>query len=151
MSTDDLPRPVTLTAADRRILEQERYSRADRARIPHLYAPYEHAFLRYVARGPMTADTSNHLWRSFRLGARLMLDLDCTYWAFTWERLVAWRAEQEGRHAHRAPGWRNNWHTRWTEVTATLFFLDAVLPESVALQRGDLPREPYGARLQVAG
>jgi hypothetical protein len=84
----------------------------------------------------MTADTSNHLGRSFRLCARMMLDLDCTYWAFTWDQLVAWRAEQEGRHADRAPGWRNNWHTRWTEVTATLFFLE-VLPYREEIYRAN--------------
>lgn len=136
MTTGAIPRQLKLTAADLRVLSQERYSSADRARVQHLDAPYEDAFLRNVARGPMAAETSNHLWRSFRLCARMMLDLDCTYWAFTWERLVAWRAEQEGLHAHRAPGWRNNWHTRWTEVTATLFFLE-VLPYSEEIYRAN--------------
>jgi len=136
VTTGAIARQLKLTAADLRVLSQERYSSADRARVQHLYALYEDAFLRNVARGPMAAETSNHLWRSFRLCARMMLDLDCTYWAFTWERLVAWRAEQEGLHAHRAPGWRNNWHTRWTEVTATLFFLE-VLPYSEEIYRAN--------------
>ena len=127
MSTKVVPRPLKLTAADPRVLMQERYSSGDRARIADLYAAYEEAFLRYIARGPMAGDTSNHLWRSFHVCARMMLDLGCTYWAFTWDRLVAWRAEQERLHADRSPGWQQNWHVRWTETAATLFFLE-VLP-----------------------
>src|SRR5207302_9908124 len=110
----EVPRPLKLTTADRRILSQERYSKADRAKIPHLYAPYEDAFLRYVARGPMKGDPTNHLWRSFRLCAQMMLDLGCTYWAFTCEPLLARRREQEHVNADRSPGWRHNWQARWT-------------------------------------
>ena len=79
MITSELARPLRLTAADRRVLSQERYSNVDRAKIPHLYAPYEDTFLRYVARGPMNGDPTNHLWRSFRQCAQMMLDLGCTY------------------------------------------------------------------------
>src|SRR5579864_3951357 len=43
-------------------------------KIPHLYAPYEDTFLRYVARGPMNGDPTNHLC------AQMMLDLGCSYW-----------------------------------------------------------------------
>lgn len=136
MSTGTVPRPRKLIAADRRVLARDRYARSDRARIAHLYAPYEATFLRYVARGPMVGDPSNHLWRSFRLCARMMLELGCTYWAFTWERLLAWRAEQERLRADRSPGWRQNWHVRWTEVTATLFFLE-VLPYSEEIYRAN--------------
>jgi hypothetical protein len=114
VTTGESAKPLRLTAADRRVLSQERYSNADRAKIPHLYAPYEQAFLRYVARGPMNGDPTNHLWRSFRLCAQMMLDLGCTYWALTWEPLLAWRREQEYLSADRSPGWRHNWHARWT-------------------------------------
>ena len=132
----EIPKPLKLTATDQRVLTQEHYTSADRARIPHLYRPYEEAFLRYVARGPMSGDPSNHLWRSFRLCARMMLDVGCTYWAFSWERLVTWRAEQQHLHAHRSPGWHHNWDARWTEVTATLFFLE-VLPYSEEIYRAN--------------
>jgi integrase len=117
-------------------MTQGRYSRADRVRIAHLFEPYEDAFLRHVARDSAVSTSSNHLWRSFRLCARAMLDLDCAYWAFTWERLLAWRAEQERQHADRSPGWRQGWHTCWTAVTATLFFLE-VLPYHEQIYRAN--------------
>ena len=65
--------------------------------------------------------------RPFRMCARIMLDLDCTYWAFTWELLLAWREEQQRLHAVRSTGWREWWNTTWTQTTSTLFFLE-VLP-----------------------
>ena len=51
MITGDSAMHLRLTAVDRRILSQERYSSADRAKIPHLYAPYEDAFLRFARLG----------------------------------------------------------------------------------------------------
>ena len=57
----------------------------------------------------------------------MMLALDCTYWAFTWDRLLTWRAEREGRDAGRSAIWQRQWDQSWTEVTTTLFFL-GVLP-----------------------
>lgn len=128
-------RPFKLTAADRRVIARDRYSRADRARVTHLLEPYEEVFRRHVARDS-AAGESHRLWRSFRLCAQAMLDLDCTYWAFTWERLLAWREMQERSHTDRSPGWWQNWHTRWTEVTATLFFLE-VLPYREEIYRAN--------------
>jgi integrase len=66
----------------------------------------------------------------------MMLDLGCTYWAFTWEPLLAWRREQEHVHANHSLGWRHNWQARWTEVTATLFLLE-VLPYSEEIYRAN--------------
>ena len=84
----------------------------------------------------MNGDPTNHLWRSFRQCAQMMLDLGCTYWAFTWKRLLQWRREQERMNANRSPGWHHNWQARWTEVTAALFLLE-VLPYSEEIYRAD--------------
>ena len=40
------------------------------------------------------------------------------------------------RCSTRISGWRNNWQARWTEVTATLFFLE-VLPYSEEIYRAN--------------
>lgn len=66
----------------------------------------------------------------------MMLDLGCTYWAFTWEPLLAWRREQESVNANHSVSWRHNWQARWTEVTATLF-LSEVLPYSEEIYRAN--------------
>jgi hypothetical protein len=44
----DNAKPLKLTVTDRRILAKARYDRGDRAKLCHLYAPFEEAFLRYT-------------------------------------------------------------------------------------------------------
>lgn len=114
---------LKLTRLDRQHLAKGKFTDAVRAKIPHLWPPYEAAYRTHVLKGRALKQPAHGLCESFRLCARMMLDLDCTYWAFTWDRLIAWRSQQEPSQAARTSGWRANWHTKWTEVTSTLFFL----------------------------
>lgn len=57
----------------------------------------------------------------------MMLALDCTYWAFTWEEILAWREAARGHAAETSHSKRRLWDRCWGEVAATLFFLE-VLP-----------------------
>lgn len=129
-------RPLHLTAADRRILTKHTYYHRDRARMPHLYAPFEATFRRFTLRDSRQRDPSNALWRAYRMCAQMMLDLDCTYWGFTWAQLLPWRDAQRRQHAQRAAGWRQSWNACWTAVTTTLFFLE-VLPYDEAIYQAN--------------
>ena len=98
----DEAKPLKLTVTDRRILAKPRYDRDDRAKLCHLYAPFEEAFLRYALSDSVAKYSHTAVNRPFRMCARIMLALDRTYWAFTWDELLAWREEhrrlQEGPH-----------------------------------------------------
>jgi integrase len=126
VNTDDA-RPLKLTAMDRRVLAKARYDQAERMKIRHLYAPFEEAFLRHTLSDSVAKYRQTAVNRPFRMCARIMLEFDCTYWAFTWEQLLAWREEQRRLHADHSAGWREWWNTTWTQATSTLFFLE-VLP-----------------------
>ncbi len=57
----------------------------------------------------------------------MMLALDCTYWAVTWDRVFAWRDAVLAPTTQHSPKRIRAWNQSWTEVMAALFFLD-VLP-----------------------
>jgi integrase len=119
----DGARPLTLTEHDRLILAQRRIRKGDRESLPDLWEPFRDV---YLARVRPTDQTHQFLWRAFRFCARMMLGLDCTYWAFTWDRLLPWREDEKAGALHRPPIWHRQWDQCWTEVTATLFFLDSL-------------------------
>lgn len=120
----DATRPPALRADDRVVLGKRKILRCDREAMPHLWEPFRDAYLEHVR--PLDASRQN-LLQAFRFCAQMMLALDCTYWAFTWETILAWRETARGRVAETSHSKRRLWDRGWGEVTATLFFLE-VLP-----------------------
>jgi integrase len=120
---------LELTDVDREVLGKRKILEADRARIPHLWEPFREVFLGRVSRAERDR---NRLYRSFRFCAGMMLELDRTYWAFTWDLILPWREEVTAREADRSDIWKRQWDQGWRETTATLFFL-GVLPYSESI------------------
>lgn len=131
-ATQAAVRRFTLTDEERRILSKDRYEAADRQALAELHQPFAEAFHRYNAQGRPRTQYMNDLYRAFRSCAQMMLDLDCTYWAFDWERLLAWKRETFAREAGRTKVWRYVLEDRWSLATSTLFFLGA-LPYNEAI------------------
>ena len=71
-----------------------RGSGRDRAAVASLWEPFRD---RYRERVRPLDWREQGLFRAFRFCAGMMLVLDCTYWAFTWDRLLTWRAEIKAR------------------------------------------------------
>jgi hypothetical protein len=117
-----------LTRYDRGHLSKGRFTAPVRRKLSHLWLPYEAAFWQYTRRDSTAkqACLDATLWRSFHLCCQMMHDLDCTYWGFTWDRLLAWRADVQRREGARPAGWWTSWTGKWCEVTTTLFFLGAL-------------------------
>lgn len=63
-----------------------------------------------------------------------MLEFDCTYWAFEWERLRAWKRELLEREKQRSKIWHWRQEDNWQLVTSTLFFL-GVIPYSEEIHK----------------
>jgi integrase len=120
----DHSRPASLTDAERVIFGKPRIRVWDRAAVAALWEPFRDRYREQVR--PLDWREQG-LFRAFRFCAGMMLALDCTYWAFTWDRLLAWRAEATARELGRSAIWQRQWDQSWTEVTTTLFFL-GVLP-----------------------
>jgi hypothetical protein len=160
-------RPPPLTRYDRVHLAKGKLTEPVRGKLPNLWLPYEEGLRRFARRESPAADISTALWRSFRLCAEMMLALDSTYWAFTRDRLLAWRAELARREQARSRAWWTSWHGRWSEVTTTLFFLevlpytedifrqnhrelaDKCLARATARYRGPSGRHGHGDRLPL--
>lgn len=124
-------RTLTLTDAERVIFGKRQIRAWDRAAVAHLWEPFRDV---YVERVRPLDQRHQGLWAAFRFCGRMMLELDCTYWAFTWERILAWRDAVKAREAGRPALWTKGWDQRWTEVTAALFLL-GVLPYREAVYR----------------
>ena len=120
----DHARPVTLTDAERVIFGKPTIRAWDRAAVASLWEPFRDRYREQVR--PLDWREQG-LFRAFRFCAGMMLALDCTYWAFTWDRLLTWRTEVKAREAGRSAIWQRQWDQSWTEVTTALFFL-GVLP-----------------------
>jgi integrase len=121
---DTLTRPRTLTDADRAALIKRRIAKEDREAVAPLWAPFRDVFTERVRPADRTHQA---VWKAFRFCAQAMLALQCTYWAFTWDHLLAWREETRLRESARPAIWWRQWNQCWREVTATLFLL-GVLP-----------------------
>ncbi|HZU12133.1 MAG TPA: site-specific integrase [Chloroflexota bacterium] len=127
-------RSSVLTVAERRALRERSYRGPAWEILADLLKPFEHAFERWTM--PQSSDPSrtHALHGSFHLCGQMMLDLDCTYWTFTWERILAWKACVLAHEEDHPSTWRHAWETKWTRVTSTLFFL-GVLPYSEEIHR----------------
>jgi hypothetical protein len=124
-------RRFTLTERDRVALAKPTIRKTDRESVPDLWEPFRDTYLSRVR----PADcTHQFLWRAFRFCARMMLALDCTYWAFTWDRLLRWREDEKAGAVDCPEIWHRQWGQCWTEVTATVFFLD-ILPYRETIYR----------------
>src|SRR5205814_5348802 len=102
--------------------------------VAPLFAPFDTAFLAHTTRDSSAFNRTVYLRTARHLCGAMMLGLGCTYWGFSWDRLLPWRDAERARHAARARGWRQGWETEWSRVTATLFFLGA-LPYSEAIHQ----------------
>ncbi len=117
-----------LTDEERVLLAKERYEAKDRQALAGLYDPFAGAYFEYTARGYADRYHQANLCKAFRFCARLMLELDCSYRAFDWQRLLEWReAELESAAAlNRSKVWHSDFANRWSLTTSTLFFLGAI-------------------------
>jgi hypothetical protein len=78
-------KPLALTATQRAILTQPKLFAKDRAGLGELWEAFRNVYQGRVRPG----EASNRsLLRAFRLCGQMMLTLNCTYWAVTWERLT---------------------------------------------------------------
>ena len=75
--------PATLTDAERVIFSKPTIRAWDRAAAASLWEPFRDRYREQVR--PLDWREQG-LFRAFRFCARMMLALDCTYWAFTWDR-----------------------------------------------------------------
>ena len=113
-----------LTDQHRIVFAKRKILATDRESVADLWEPFRDAYVTHV-RPAETAQSA--LLQAFRHCAQAMLALDCPYWAFTWDGLLAWRSTEQARQAAWPTGRRRIWDQFWREMTATLFFLD-ILP-----------------------
>lgn len=123
-----------LTAEERILLAKDRYEAKDRKALSRLYDPFAGAFFDYTARGYSEHFKQANLGKAFRFCAHLMLELDGSYWAFNWQRLLEWRAAalETAKAANCSKVWHWDFSNRWSLTTSTLFFLGA-LPYNEAI------------------
>lgn len=123
-----------LTGEERVLLAKERFEAKDRQELARLYDPFAAAFFEHTAHGYAERYHQVNLCKAFRFCARLMLELDCSYRAFDWQRLLEWRkAELESAAAaNQSKVWHSDFANRWSLTTSTLFFLGA-LPYNEAI------------------
>jgi hypothetical protein len=117
-------RPHALTPTHRLTLEQNKLFAKDRAALGDLWDSFRDI---YQERIRPAGDNDTRMLRAFRVCGQMMLALDCTYWAVTWDRVLAWRGAVLAAIPHHSPQRHRAWNQSWTEVMAALFFLD-VLP-----------------------
>ena len=117
-----------LTDEERVLLALERYEAKERQEFARLYDPFAKAFYEHTAHGFAEPYKAANLCKAFRFCARLMLELDCSYWAFDWQRLLEWRAvaysAAVAANCSKARLW--DFTSRWSLCTSTLFFLGAI-------------------------
>jgi hypothetical protein len=125
-----------LTADERLLLAKDRYETKDKKALARLYDPFAGAFFEHTAHGFAERFKQGNLCRAFRFCARLRLELDCSYWAFDWQRLLEWKeaALETAVAAHYSKARLWDLNNRWSLTTSTLFFLGAI-PYNEAIYR----------------
>ena len=140
IASANLPPPALsrfeLTAEERVLLAKERFDPKDRQALARLYDPFAAVFFEYTANGFAERYKQANLCNAFRFCARLMLELDCSYWGFDWQRLIEWKkvAYSSALAANRSKARLWDFTNRWSLTTSTLFFLGA-LPYNEAIYR----------------
>jgi site-specific recombinase XerD len=122
-------RRLELTDEERTALSRDFYNAKEQKTLSSLLGPFEEIYLKYTIRNCEPAYQINNLRSDFRFCARMMLELDCTFWAFDWDKLLAWKKALLERKPTHFKIWHQTQKTRWARVTATLFFM-GVLPYS---------------------
>ena len=122
-------RRLTLTAEERVVLAQKRWLPQSHKELADLFEPFKQAFLHYSVRDCQARYHHYAFRRALHFCGKLMLEFDCTYWAFEWERLRTWKREMLEREQHRSKVWHYEREDCWQQVTTTLFFL-GVIPYS---------------------
>lgn len=118
---------LTLCPEERRILAKRRLASADRAAVAHLLDPFEAALRAWTLRGwEPSAVADNAVQCAVHFCARLVVALDCPYWAFDWDRLLTWREVALAQPPEHQASWLASWHKQWRRVTATCFYLGAL-------------------------
>ncbi len=123
-----------LTGEERILLAKERFGGEDRRALARLYDPFAEAYFAFTARERAERFKKDNLYSAFRFCARVMIELDSSYWAFEWKRLLEWR--KATLSSAEDVNWSkvSRWHfaNRWSLATSTLFFLGA-LPYNEAI------------------
>lgn len=117
---------LTLTDLDRQLLSQTNLTESGRRSLADLYQPFEETYRRHHSAGWSPQNSPATVQESFRFCGRMMLEMNCTYWAFDWPRLIAWKAAITEKNSHRLKTWHIGWRLRWSRVTSTLYFLGAI-------------------------
>lgn len=117
-----------LTDEERVLLAKERFEKQERQALARLYDPFAAAFYEHTAHGFAEPYKPANLCKAFRFCARLMIELDSSYWAFDWQRLLEWRetAYLSAVAANRSKARLWDFTNRWSLCTSTLFFLGAI-------------------------
>lgn len=124
-----IARPLKLRDHEREALAKSRYSKVEMAALEDLFAQFKRAYYEFTIRDAPPHLHQCYLSHAIHLCAQIMLELNCTYWDFNWEKLLAWKQALLEREAQRPKIWRQALATNWARLTSTLFFL-GVLPYS---------------------
>lgn len=124
-----IERRLTLTEQERQVLAMQRWDVKEKQQIAELFGPFEQTFLLYDVRDRQARYHHYAFSKALHFCAELMLEFDCTYWGFEWERLLTWKSEMLEREKDRSKVWQENQEDKWHLVTSTLFFL-GIIPYS---------------------
>jgi len=122
-------RRLILTERDRQLLSQKIITANERDELKDLYQPFAEAYRTYQTEGWSQRLVQGVITTAFRFCGQMMLDMDCTYWAFDWPRLLAWRDAAREQNLNRSKAWREHWNEIWRRVTSTFYFL-RIIPYS---------------------
>ena len=78
---------LALTSRARQLLSQYKITAKERDELADLYLPFAEAYSIYHTEGYSQQSACKILLGDFRFFGRMMLDMDCTFWAFDWPRL----------------------------------------------------------------
>jgi len=124
-------RRLTITDEERQVLAQNRWLPKSHQELEDMFEPFRQAFLRYAVRNCQARYHHYAFSRALHFCGKLMLEFDCTYWAFEWERLRIWKREMLEREKHRSKIWQGS-----RREMATRHF-DPFLSRRNSLQRRD--------------
>ena len=103
-----IERRLTLTKQERQVLTMQRWDVKEKQQIAELFDPFEQTFLLYDVRDRRARYHHYAFSKALHFCAELMLEFDCTYWGFEWERLLTWKSEMLEREKDRSKVWHEN-------------------------------------------
>ena len=120
-------RRTTLTVAEREALAVRPFEREARKTIEWLDRPFRETYLARVNGSSTRKAAEDEANRCFRLCRQMMLELNRTYWGFTWELILPWWQNDLAARRGDKPAPRDVFPRHWARVTMTLFLMD-ILP-----------------------